>query len=164
MPAAVVAVHAAGARPAAGFAKPTVGRVSLQVGVGVAGDLHAGARALRQVHLVDVARYGLLHAGGADVEPGYLGENVTTTGLDLLGLGQGALLRLGPDALVRLSGMRFPRHDDPATDPVGLRLDEDGVPVGRVGVFAVVVAAGAVAAGDPVSVEEDGDGSGLRPL
>lgn len=155
----VLAVRAAGSRPAHGFAKPAVASVTLRVEHGVDGDLHAGTRARRQVHLVDVARYDRLRAGGDDVADGYLGENVTTAGVDLLGLGDGARLRLGADAVVRLTGQRFPRHEDPATDPAGLHLDGDGVPVGRVGVFAVVERAGDVAAGDPVEVLDPGRGA-----
>ena len=160
---AVLAVHAADAAPATGFAKPTRPVVRLEVARGVEGDRHSG-RPLRQVHLVDASRYGLLQSGGWDVGPGYLGENVTTTGVDLLRLTTGAVLRLGATAAVRVTGVRHPRHEDPATDPVGLSLDEAGVPAGRVGVFAVVETGGEVRAGDAVVVEELGDRSPLRPL
>lgn len=159
---AVLEVHAAAERPAAGFAKPAVDVVALVVDHGVAGDVHA-ERALRQVHLVDAARYDLLRASGADLGPGDLGENVTTTGVDLLGLGTGARLRLGADAVVEVTGVRHPRHEDPTLDPDALHLDDDGVPVGRVGVFAVVLSGGEVRAGDPVTVLDAGAG-GLRPL
>ncbi len=161
--AVVLAVHAAADAPPVGFAKPAREVVRLEVAHGVTGDRHGG-RALRQVHLVDAARYSALQASGADVGPGHLGENVTTTGVDLLGLTRGALLRLGATARVRLTGVRFPRHEDPATDRVGLSLDEDGVPVGRVGVFAVVEVGGEVRPGDPVLVEQPGDGEPLHPL
>lgn len=159
---AVLEVHAAAERPAAGFAKPAVDVVALVVDHGVAGDVHA-ERALRQVHLVDAARYDLLRASGADLGPGDLGENVTTTGVDLLGLGTGARLRLGADAVVEVTGVRHPRHEDPTLDPDALHLDDDGVPVGRVGVFAVVLSGGEVRAGDPLTVLDAGTG-GLRPL
>ena len=162
-PPAVLAVHAADVAPASGFAKPARSVVRLEATLGVEGDRH-GDRPLRQVHLVDAARYGLLRGGGHDVGPGYLGENVTTSGVDLLSLKTGAVLRLGAAARVRVTGLRHPRHEDPATDPVGLSLDADGVPVGRVGVFAVVETPGEVRAGDPVVVEDAGDGGPLRPL
>lgn len=158
----VLEVHAAAERPAAGFAKPAVEVVDLVVDHGVAGDVHA-ERALRQVHLVDASRYDLLRASGADLGPGDLGENVTTTGVDLLGLGTGARLRLGERAVVAVTGIRHPRHEDPTLDPEALHLDGDGVPVGRVGVFAVVLEAGQVRAGDAVAVLEVGSGA-LRPL
>lgn len=158
-PATVLSVRRAGERPARGFAKPAVDRLDLRPAHGAAGDRHAGTRRLREVHLVDVARYGLLRAGGADVADGYLGENVTTHGLDLLALAAGARLRLGATAVLRVTGIRYPRHEDPATDPVGLSLDDDGVPVGRVGVFAVVEVGGTVEAGDPVVLLAAGSGA-----
>lgn len=159
---AVLAVHAAAERAATGFAKQTLQRVHLAVDHGVTGDVHAD-RALRQVHLIDAGRYALLRGTGADLAPGSLGENVTTDGCDLLELGEGAVLRLGTAATVRVSGVRFPRHEDPATDPDALHLDDDGVPVGRVGVFATVLEAGDVRSGDPVIVLDGGTGA-LQPL
>lgn len=167
----VVAVHLAAARPVTGFAKSRVDRVVLRAGHGVVGDRHAGSGhageadgSLRQVHLVDVARYELLRAGGADVGPGHLGENVTTAGVDLLALGAGAVLRLGRRATLRLTGVRWPRHEQPGSNHAGLHLDADGVPVGRVGVFAAVVTGGDVRAGDAVEVLARGDGTPLPPL
>ncbi len=126
------------------------------------GDRHAG-RALRQVHLVDEARYALLAAGGhgagRDLGPGYLGENVTTAGVDLLAPQPPARSSAWPGRPpCALTGVRHPRHEDPATDPVGLCLDADGVPVGRVGVFAVVETGGEVRAGDRVACWAPGTG------
>ncbi len=155
----VLAVRSLAARAERGFAKPAVGRLDLRASHGAVGDLHAGTRRLREVHLVDVARYETLRAGGAGVAVGYLGENVTTRGLDLLSLPLGSRLRLGPEAVLVVTGLRSPRHEDPATDPVGLSLDPDGVPVGRVGVFAVVEVGGVVRAGDAVVVLELGTGT-----
>lgn len=161
----VVAVHLAGSPPPTGFAKERVETVVLRVDHGVEGDRHARpGGSLRQVHLVDASRYEVLRSGGADVGPGYLGENVTTSGLDLPGLPTGTVLRLGSSATVRLTGVRWPRHEQPGSDRVRLHLDPDGVPVGRVGVFAVVVTGGEVRAGDPVDVERPGDGTPLPPL
>lgn len=156
--AVVLAVRSRATRPERGFAKPGVDRLDLRAAHGAVGDLHAGTRRLREVHLVDEARYRTLRAGGADVADGYLGENVTTRGVDLLALHLGARLRLGATAVLRLTGVRWPRHEDPATDPVGLSLDDDGVPVGRVGVFAVVEVGGTVRAGDGVVLLEPGSG------
>lgn len=158
----VLAVRSLATRADRGFAKPAVAALDLRASHGAVGDLHAGTRRLREVHLVDVARYEALAAGGADVTPGYLGENVTTRGLDLLALPLGSRLRLGPDAVLVVTGLRSPRHEDPATDPVGLVLDPDGVPVGRVGVFAVVEVGGVVRAGDEVVVV--GLGAGTPPV
>ena len=40
--------------------------------------------------------------------PGQMGENVTTRGVDLLGLPTGARLCLGDEAVVELTGLRNP--------------------------------------------------------
>jgi MOSC domain-containing protein YiiM len=42
------------------------------------------------------------------VKPGQLGENVTTRGIDLFALPEGALLHLGDQAFVRIPGLRNP--------------------------------------------------------
>ncbi|MGJ7440755.1 MOSC domain-containing protein [Aquipuribacter sp. MA13-6] len=157
--AVVLAVRSVAARPERGFAKPAVDALTLRASHGAVGDLHAGTRRSREVHLVGVERYDLLRAAGADVADGYLGENVTTRGVDLLSLPLRTRLRLGPVAVLVVTGLRFPRHEDPSTDRVGLSLDADGVPVGRVGVFAVVEVGGTVRAGDEVVVLEQGSGS-----
>ena len=49
-----------------------------------------------------------LAAKGFPVSPGQLGENVTTRGVDLLGLPAGTRLHLGETAVVELTGLRNP--------------------------------------------------------
>ena len=62
----------------------------------------------RQVHLIHVQlSYDVVQAG-FQVRPGQLGENVTTCGIDLLALPEGALLNLGDQAIVRITGLRKP--------------------------------------------------------
>src|ERR1700761_9398130 len=82
------------------FSKPTEMSIRLLAGLGVAGDAHMGktvkhrSRAridptqpnLRQVHLVHAALHDELQRTGFDVGPGDIGENITTRGIDLLGL------------------------------------------------------------------------------
>jgi MOSC domain-containing protein YiiM len=107
------------ARDAAhGFSKPARDSIRLLAGLGVEGDAHAGVTVqhrsrvardptrpnLRQVHLI----HDELRAGGFDVAPGAMGENVTTRGLDLLALPDGARLRLGAEAVVEVTGLRNP--------------------------------------------------------
>jgi len=92
------------------FSKPNQDEIVLVAGLGVAGDVHAGATVrhrsrvradpgqpnLRQVHLIHGELFDELRADGWEVEPGQMGENVTTRGLDLLGLPRGTILRFGP--------------------------------------------------------------------
>src|SRR4051812_37485878 len=83
--------------------------IRLLEGLGVAGDAHMGvtvkhrsrvrkdpaAPSLRQVHLIHAELLDELRAKGFVVQPGDLGENVTTEGIDLLALPLGARLLLG---------------------------------------------------------------------
>ena len=95
--AVVVAVSHSGTH---GPDKPNQAHIRLLAGVGVEGDVHAGAKVqhlsrvardaeqpnLRQVHLIHAELHDELAAGGFDVSAGQMGENVTTRGIDLLGL------------------------------------------------------------------------------
>ncbi|HEY0375239.1 MAG TPA: MOSC domain-containing protein, partial [Amnibacterium sp.] len=63
---------------------------------------------LRQVHLIHSELLDELAAAGFALSPGQMGENVTTRGVDLLGLPVGTVLALGDVALVRLTGLRNP--------------------------------------------------------
>ena len=108
--------------PRHGFSKPVRESISLIKGYGVEGDAHAGAfvrhRYLarwrprmtneRQVHLIDQATFDELRGQGFNVQPGQLGENITTVGVELLTLPLGTELRLGPNAVLELRGLRTP--------------------------------------------------------
>ena len=98
-----------------------------------------------------------LCAAGFEVRAGLLGENVTTRGLDLLGLPTGTRLRLGPDAVVEVTGLRNPCTQldgiQPGLMAATLGRRDDGSLVRKAGVMAVVVASGDVRPGDPIRVE-----------
>ncbi|MET7645561.1 MOSC domain-containing protein [Streptomyces sp. NPDC005426] len=108
--------------PTYSFGKPNRARVTLLAGLGVEDDVHAGQTIkhqfrmtyeprspnLRQVHLMHEELFDELAAKGYAVAPGELGENVTTRGIDLLGLPTGALLHLGEEASVEVTGLRNP--------------------------------------------------------
>lgn len=92
------------------FTKPVRDEIVLVAGIGVEGDVHAGVHVrhrgrvradptqpnLRQVHLIHEELFAEVGAKGYAVAPGELGENVTTSGVDLLGLPVGTILRFGP--------------------------------------------------------------------
>ncbi|HLS44001.1 MAG TPA: MOSC domain-containing protein [Ornithinicoccus sp.] len=118
MRAAVLAVHRS---PRHSFSKPTVEEIELVEGIGVRGDAHAGptvkhrsrVRAdphqpnLRQVHLIHAELLDDLRAVGHDVQPGELGENITTRDIRLLELPVGTRLTIG-EAVITVSGLRNP--------------------------------------------------------
>jgi MOSC domain-containing protein YiiM len=94
------------------FTKPARDEIVLIAGLGVEGDTHAGVHVrhrhrvkvdpaqpnLRQVHLIHEELFADVAHKGYEVRPGNLGENVTTRGLDLLGLPMGTILRFGVEA------------------------------------------------------------------
>jgi MOSC domain-containing protein YiiM len=153
------------------FSKANHGVIRLLAGLGVEGDAHAGrtvqhlsrvardptAPNLRQVHLLHAELHDELRARGFGVQPGDMGENVTTRGVDLLGLPTGARLRLGDDAVVEITGLRNPcvQLDRFQRGLMGAVLDRDadGKLIRKAGVMAVVLASGDVRVGDAISLE-----------
>lgn len=63
---------------------------------------------MRQVHLIHAELFDYVAARGYHVRPGELGENVTTSGIDLLGLSRGTHLQLDEAAVVEVTGLRNP--------------------------------------------------------
>jgi MOSC domain-containing protein YiiM len=153
------------------FSKTVTDRLTLLAGLGVEGDAHAGrlvqhlsrmakdpdAPNLRQVHLIHAELFDELAEKGFRVGPGELGENVTTVGIDLLGLSRGTRLRLGPDALIEITGLRNPckQIDGLAKGLMAATFDKapDGSLIRKCGVMAVVVSGGEVRTGDPIRLE-----------
>jgi len=86
-----------------------------------------------------------------------MGENITTRGLDLLGLPTGARLRLGSAAVVEITGLRNPcaQLDRIQDGLMAAVLDRDaaGNLVRKAGVMGVVRNGGTIRPGDPISVE-----------
>jgi MOSC domain-containing protein YiiM len=153
------------------FSKPNEDRIRLLAGLGVEGDAHLGRTVqhrsrvardptqpnLRQVHLIHAELHDALRAHGFDVTPGVIGENVTTRGIDLLGLPVGARLALGAEAVVEITGLRNPcvqlDRFQPGLMAAVLDRDAEGDLVRMAGVMAVVVTSGDVRPGDGISVE-----------
>jgi len=91
---------------------------------GVEGDAHAGLTDqhlyhikrfgqhpnLRQVNLIQAELFDEVSLKGHAVRPGDLGENISTRDADLLSLPTGTRLRLGPEAVIELTGLRNPCH------------------------------------------------------
>ena len=165
------------------FSKSVVDEVVLVEGWGVDGDAHAGTTVqhrsrvardpsqpnLRQVHLIHSELFAEVAEAGFRVQPGQLGENVTTLGIDLLSLPTGALLHLGDDACVRVTGLRNPCQQINGFEPGLLREvlghAEDGSVERKGGVMAVVVTGGTVRGGDRIRVElPTGEKQPLAPV
>jgi MOSC domain-containing protein YiiM len=153
------------------FTKPSQASIRLVAGQGVEGDAHMGATVkhrsrvarnptqpnLRQVHLIHAELLDELRAGGFMVEPGAMGENITTRGVELLKLPVGTRLCLGAEAVVEITGLRNPcaqldrlQHGLMAAV---LDRDEHGRLIRKAGVMGVVLAGGEVRPADPIRVQ-----------
>jgi MOSC domain len=88
--------------------------------------------------------------------PGRMGENVTTRGVDLLALPTGTRLRIGPTAVVEVTGLRNPclqlEGIHSGLMQAVLARDAEGGLIRRAGVMGVVLTGGDVRPGDAIEV------------
>ena len=163
----IVAVHSS---PAHEFSKDSADKIELVEGQGVRGDAHFGITVqhrsrvkkdptqpnLRQVHLLHEELLQELRGVGFVVLPGQLGENITTRGVDLLGLSTGTHLKLGDEAIVEITGLRNPcaqiEHFQSGLLSAVLDRDDDGKLIRKAGVMGVVVVGGVVRPGGAISI------------
>lgn len=154
--------------------------IHLLEGRGVEGDAHAGSTVkhrsrvardpsqpnLRQVHLIHSELHEELRGSGFNVSAGQMGENITTQGIDLLGLPTGTRLRLGDEATIEITGLRNPCAQldqiQPGLMAAVLGRDKQGNLIRKAGVMGIVVAGGPVRPGDTITI--DLPAAPLRPL
>ncbi len=150
------------------FSKQQRASVRLIEGVGVEGDAHAGATDqhlytkrrhpdrpnVRQVHVMHAELFDALEVRGMHLEPGDLGENITTRGIDLLALSEGTVLTIG-EARIRITGLRNPCSQIDRFRP-GLQRELIADAKAKrflCGVMSVVIAGGIVRPGDEIRAE-----------
>ena len=152
------------------FSKLPKDAIRLIENLGVEGDSHAGATDqhlyhirrfgqrpnLRQVHLIQAELFDEVSLKGHTVRPGELGENISTRNVDLLSLPTGTRLRLGPEAVIELTGLRNPCHQIEDFQPGLLKHVVESKPTGLVrkaGVMSIVLRGGEVRPGAPIEIE-----------
>ena len=153
-----------------GASKIPAQTIFLEPGLGVRGDVHAGVtvqhaytkrhnpdlKNLRQVHIIAAELLAELAAAGFPVRAGSLGENITSHGLTLTTLPLGTRLRVGANAVVEITGLRNPCAFLDRVAP-GVRAATSQPYAGKTAlrnaVMGIVIAAGAVSAGDAIVVE-----------
>ena len=152
------------------FTKRPCDAITLLEGLGVAGDAHLGKTVqhrsrvaadptqpnLRQVHLIHSELFREVTEAGFTLRPGDMGENVTTSGIDLLALPRGARLQIGHEALVEVTGLRNPCAQINAFKPGLLKTmvghDDTGRTVRKAGIMGIVLHSGIVRPGDKIEV------------
>lgn len=145
--------------------------IRLVTGLGVEGDAHLGKTVqhrsrvardpsqpnLRQVHLIHAEIFEQLRASGFEISAGAMGENITTSGLDLLALPAGARLHLGDAAIVTVTGLRNPctqlERIRSGLMKATLERDPDGSVIRKAGIMGIVLTGGEIRVGDPIDVE-----------
>jgi len=185
-----MSVHAVAKSKDHTFSKVSAPSIKLLAGLGVDGDCHAGkllqhlpsnAAAglskssttsgsgtsrpanLRQVHLISVEILD-----GLSIQPGQIGENIATAGVDLLSLGKGDRLHFyspaakhasDAHAIVVITGLREPgpkleRFRAGLRECFTLRDDKGGVVGWTAGIMGTVEVGGPVQVGMNIVVEQ----------
>jgi len=153
------------------FSKPNQPTIHLIEGFGVEGDAHAGKTVkhrflvkkdatkpnIRQIHLIHTELLDSLEEKGFSVKPGELGENITTRGIDLLGLPTGTILMIGSEVVVQVTALRNPCKQIDEFQKGLLKevlyKDEEGNLVRATGVMGTILKGGTVQPGDSIVVE-----------
>jgi MOSC domain-containing protein YiiM len=164
-------VMAVSSSPAHSFSKSNQESIKLLAGLGVEGDAHLGEKVqhrsrvakdpnqpnLRQVHLIHAELHDELCERGFGVSAGQMGENITTRGIDLLGLPTNTRLHMGKTAIVQVTGLRNPCYqlDDFQKGLMKAVLDKDeqGNLIRKAGVMGIVLTDGEVYVNDDIHVE-----------
>lgn len=152
------------------FSKQLVASIDIVAGQGVIGDAHSGVTVkhrsrvradptqpnLRQVHLIHSELFAELAAKGFEVSPADLGENIATSGIDLLALPRDTLLHIGTVTL-QVTGLRNPcaqiENFQPGLLAAVLDRAPDGELTRKAGVMTIVLAGGTVSPGDAIGIE-----------
>jgi MOSC domain-containing protein YiiM len=140
-------------------------------GYGVKGDAHFGKKVkhrsrvkknpnnpnLRQIHLMHAELFEELTQNGFDIKYGQMGENITTQGIDILHLPQNAILHIGNQAKVQITGFRNPCAQldglQKGLMKALLTTDKDGNLFRKSGVFGIVLEGGLIKVDDIIKVE-----------
>jgi hypothetical protein len=152
------------------FSKDNQDVIKLVKGLGVEGDAHFGSNVqhrsrvaqnpnqpnLRQVHLIQAELFEEI-ADRFTINPGQLGENITTVGINLLELPTDTILSIGDCAMIKVTGLRNPcaqiDHFKQGLLRAVLDKDADGNLKRKAGIMGVVLQSGEVRTGDIIRVE-----------
>jgi molybdenum cofactor synthesis domain-containing protein len=130
-----------------GERKKPVESAVFRAGYGIQGDAHAGAWH-RQVSLLSAADIETVRRGGLpNVAPGDFAENVVISGLDFREIGLGTRLRLGANAVLRVTQIGKACHS-----PCEIQRATGDCIMPRLGLFARVESGGAARRGDSAEV------------
>ena len=152
------------------FSKPVHDSIRLLTGLGVEGDAHCGETGkhrslakkdpqqpnLRQVHLIHAELLEELKLKGFMIQTGILGENILTSGIDLLSLPSNTILNIGAQASIKITGLRNPCAQldtiQQGLTKALLSRDEQGALIRKSGVMATVRQGGVIYVDDNITM------------
>ncbi|MFP5114124.1 MOSC domain-containing protein [Bacillaceae bacterium C204] len=152
------------------FSKENQQSIKLVEGLGAEGDAHYGSTVkhrsrvaqnpnqpnLRQVHLIHYELFDEL-ADRFTIEPGQMGENITTVGINLLELPTDTIMYIGKSAIIKVTGLRNPcaqiDNFKPGLLKAVLDKDADGNLIRKAGIMGIILQSGEVKPGDSIRVE-----------
>ncbi|MBT8233756.1 MAG: MOSC domain-containing protein [Saprospiraceae bacterium] len=163
----VIAVHKCPHHQLSKISQPFINIIE---GQGIEGDAHKGMTVkhrsrvrkdptqpnLRQVHLMHSELFDELSAEGFDIEPGMMGENITTQNIDLLNLPKDTILNIGDACVIQITGLRNPCNQLNGIQE-GLMenlvyKNKKGELIRKAGIMAIVLKGGIVKKGDAILV------------
>lgn len=136
-----------------GVQKKDIKRCKLIENHGLDGDAHAGSWH-RQVSLLSKEARLVMENKGAKLDAGDFGENVLTEGIDFANTKVGNKLRLGKDAMVRITQIGKECHDRCS---IYYQVGDCIMP--REGIFAEVLKGGIIKINDDIEFLNDKSGS-----
>lgn len=163
-------VFALSKRATHNISKINCSRINLLKGFGVEGDIHAGKTVkhrsrvavdpsqpnLRQVHLIHRELFEELMAKGFTIKAGQMGENITTQGINLLGLPRHSKLHIG-QVVIKITGLRNPCNQLNSLQEGLLKavVDQDaqGKLIRKAGIMGIVLQGGLIQLEDAIRIE-----------
>ena len=152
------------------FSKENRVEIELIKNFGINGDAHAGMYVkhrsrvkknpkqlnLRQVHLIPIELLDEMKQHGYDLHPGDLGENITTSGIDLINLPLNSQINIGEEVILEVRGLRDPckQIEDFKSGLLKKMItkDADGNLIRKTGIMTIVLGGGIVKPNDKIEV------------
>jgi cyclic pyranopterin phosphate synthase len=129
-----------------GTKKTNIEEAMLKEDFGIIGDAHAGSS--RQVSLLAEESIEKMRAKGLKVNSGDFAENITTIGIDLLGLEMGSKLKIGRQAVLEITQFGKECHSR-----CSIYYQAGDCVMPKEGVFARVLKGGVIKSGDKINVQ-----------
>ncbi len=152
------------------FSKENREEIELIKNFGINGDAHAGMYVkhrsrvkknpeqlnLRQVHLIPIELLDEMKQHGYDLHPGDLGENITTSGIDLINLPLDSQINIGEEVILEVRGLRDPckQIEDFKSGLLKKMItkDQEGNLIRKTGIMTTVLEGGIVKPNDKIEV------------